>query len=234
MKVELCAASLEAIRVAKELNFDRIELCQNLEQGGITPSYGMIEYALAFGIETHVLIRPRPGGFIYSEDEVEVMLREIINCKEMGAHGIVIGALSEMGKIDEKALAKIMAKAQGMQVTFHRAFDDCFDWKKAMDLLIEHKVKRILSSGSARSIELGMPILAQMLHYGNDRIEIMAGGGVSAANVGRLVTELAPHAIHFSGTKKILQDENSLFSESLLVVERARVIRILKAAKIAV
>ena len=92
MKFELCAASIDAIKIAKELNFDRIELCQTLEQGGITPSYGMIEYAIAYGIETHVLIRPRPGGFFYSEEEVEVMLREILNCKEMGAKGIVIGA----------------------------------------------------------------------------------------------------------------------------------------------
>jgi copper homeostasis protein len=129
MKLELCAASLAAIHLAKSLNFDRIELCQNLEHGGITPSYGMIEYAIAYGVETHVLIRPRPGGFFYSEDEQEIMLREIINCKEMGASGIVIGALTEAGAIDEDFLKKVMQKAVGMEVTFHRAFDDCYDWK---------------------------------------------------------------------------------------------------------
>lgn len=232
MKFELCAASLEAIRVAKELNFDRIELCQNLEQGGITPSYGMIEYAIAYGIDTHVLIRPRPGGFNYSEDEVEVMLREILNCKDIGAKGVVIGALTESGEIDKKVLAAFMVKAKGMDVTFHRAFDDCIDWKKSMDVLIDHKVNRILSSGMARNVEIGMPILEQMIKYSAGRIEIMAGGGVSAANVGRISNDLKPDAIHFSGTTKFQQDEDSLFSESVLKVDKARVLRILTAAKV--
>ena len=232
MKFELCAASLEAIRLAKELNFDRIELCQNLDQGGITPSYGMIEYAIAYGIDTHVLIRPRPGGFTYSEDEVEVMLRDILNCKEMGAKGIVIGVLTESGEIDREILMEFMEKAKGMEVTFHRAFDDCFDWKKSMDILIECKVNRILSSGLARNVEIGMPILQEMMAYSSGRIEIMTGGGVNAANIGRLHKVLAPDAIHFSGTVKFQQDEDSLFSESVLRVDKARVQRILAASKV--
>jgi len=232
MKFELCAASLEAIRLAKELNFDRIELCQNLEQGGITPSYGMIEYAIAYGIDTHVLIRPRPGGFTYSEDEVEVMLRDILNCKEMGAKGIVIGVLTESGEIDREILMEFMEKAKGMEVTFHRAFDDCFDWKKSIDILIECKVNRILSSGLARNVEIGMPILQEMMAYSSGRIEIMTGGGVNAANIGRLHKELKPDAIHFSGTVKFQQDEDSLFSESVLRVDKARIQRILAASKV--
>lgn len=232
MKFELCAASLEAIRLAKELNFDRIELCQNLEQGGITPYYGMIEYAIAYGIETHVLIRPRPGGFNYSEDEVEVMLREIINCRDMGASGVVVGALTESGEIDKVALAEIMDKAKDMTVTFHRAFDDSFDWKKSMDILIDLKVDRILSSGMARNVEIGMPILEQMISYSNGRIEIMIGGGVNASNINKISKELCPDAIHFSGTVKYQQDEDSLFSESVLKVDKARVQRILDAAKV--
>ena len=232
MKFELCAASLEAIRLAKELNFDRIELCQNLDQGGITPSYGMIEYAIAYGLDTHVLIRPRPGGFNYSEDEVEVMLRDILNCKEMGAKGIVIGVLTESGEIDREILMEFMGKAKGMEVTFHRAFDDCFDWKKSMDILIECKVNRILSSGLARNVEIGMPILQEMMEYSSRRIEIMTGGGVNAANIGRLHKELAPDAIHFSGTVKFQQDEDSLFSESVLRVDKARVQRILAASNV--
>lgn len=230
MIFELCAASLEAIRLAKELNFNRIELCQNLEQGGVTPSYGMIEYAIAHGIDTHVLIRPRPGGFFYSEDEVEVMLREILNCRDMGAKGIVIGTLTEAGEIDRDVLAKIMDKAKGIEVTFHRAFDDSLDWKKSMDILIESKVDRILSSGMARNVEIGYSILTEMVQYAQDRIQIMAGGGVSAANVHKLAQELNPHAIHFSGTIKYQQDEDSLFSESVLKVDRPRVQRILDAS----
>ena len=100
MKVELCAGSIEAIKIAKKLNFDRIELCHNLEQGGTTPSPGLINYALAYGLETHVLIRPRPGGFNYNEGELEIMYRDILEVKELGAHGVVIGALDEFNLIN--------------------------------------------------------------------------------------------------------------------------------------
>ncbi len=229
MKLELCAASLAAIHLAKSLNFDRIELCQNLEHGGITPSYGMIEYAIAYGVETHVLIRPRPGGFFYSEDEQEIMLREIINCKEMGASGIVIGALTEAGAIDEDFLKKVMQKAVGMEVTFHRAFDDCYDWKKALTVLSNYGVNRVLTSGLARNVDLGMAVLKEMKVFSAGKLQIMIGGGVSAANVAKLNKEIHPDAIHFSGTTKMQLDEESLFSENVLKVDEARVKRILTA-----
>ncbi len=226
MKIELCAASLEAIRIAKEMNFDRIELCQNLEQGGLTPSYGMIEYAIAHGIETHVLIRPRSGGFYYSEDEIEVMFRDILNCKEMGAHGIVIGVLNEAGEIDVENLKKIMVKSSGMEVTFHRAFDDSINWRKSLNVLIEHNVNRVLSSGTSRTVDLGLPILKQMMDYAEDKIEIMVGGGVNAANCQKIKETVQPDAIHFSGTVKVLSDEESLFSETVLRVDKTKVKRI--------
>ncbi|MEN9400349.1 MAG: hypothetical protein RL632_1452 [Bacteroidota bacterium] len=230
MKFELCAASIEAIQLAKELNFDRIELCQNLEQGGLTPSFSLIEYAIAYGISTHVLIRPRPGGFTYNSDELELIIREVVNCKNMGAAGIVIGVLNENGAIDEPILEEIMKKSNGLDVTFHRAFDDCVEWKKAMEILIKHGVKRILSSGLARNVDIGYPVLTDMIKYADGRIEIMTGGGVNAANIGRLVTELTPDAIHFSGTAKVQLDEESLFSESILKVDANKVKRILSAA----
>jgi copper homeostasis protein len=229
MKLELCAASLAAIHLAKSLNFDRIELCQNLEHGGITPSFGMIEYAIAYGIETHVLIRPRPGGFFYSEDEQEIILREIINCKEMGASGIVIGALTEAGAIDEVFLMKVMQKAVGMEVTFHRAFDDCYDWKKALTVLTNHGVNRVLTSGLARNVDLGLPVLKEMKIYSAGKIQLMIGGGVNAANAYKLVNEINPDALHFSGTVNMQLDEESFFSENVLKVDEARVKRILTA-----
>ncbi len=230
MKFELCAASIEAIQLAKELNFDRIELCQNLEQGGLTPSFSMIDYAIAYGIPTHVLIRPRPGGFTYNSDELELIIREVVNCRNMGAAGIVIGALNESGSIDEPILEEIMKKSGGLEVTFHRAFDDSVEWKKAMEILIKHGVKRILSSGLARNVDIGYPILSEMIKYADGRIEIMTGGGVNASNIGRLVDELKPDAIHFSGTLKFQLDEDPLFSESILKVDSSKVKRILSAA----
>lgn len=231
MKFELCAASIEAIKIAKELGFDRIELCQDLEQGGLTPSYGLIEYAQAFGIETHVLIRPRPGGFYYNEDELEVILREVINCKRSGVKGIVVGALSETGEIDKNVLAEIMDKAEGMEVTFHRAFDDSIDWQRSLDVLLECGVTRVLSSGMASNAEIGLPILKQMVKRAENKIQIMAGGGINASNIRRIANEVQPHAIHFSGTSKFQLDEDSLFSETILKVDSNKVRRILEAIK---
>jgi copper homeostasis protein len=232
MKLELCVASIEGIHLAKELNFDRIELCQNLEQGGITPSYGMIEYAIAYGIETHVLIRPRPGGFHYDKEELEIMLREVKNCREMGAKGVVLGVLNDRNNIDDVFIKEIIDKARGMEVTFHRAFDDVIDWKKALDVLIDLKVNRLLSSGMARNVDNGFPILKEMIAYAGNRIEIMPGGGVNAANVSKIVKELQVKSIHFSGTSKVNLDEDSFFSESILKVDQIKINRILNALNI--
>jgi len=232
MKFELCAASIEAIQIAKQYDFDRIELCQSLEQGGLTPSYGMIEYAQAYGIETHVLIRPRPGGFVYSRDEVEIILREIISCKRIGVKGVVLGVLKETGEIDKELLKEMMDKAEGMDVTFHRAFDDSIEWKPSLEILISLGVKRVLSSGLATNIENGMPVLKQMVNFADAKIEIMAGGGVNAANISRLVEDVKPNAVHFSGTSKFELDEDSFFSESILKVDPKKVQRILDVARV--
>jgi copper homeostasis protein len=231
MEVELCAASIEAVQLAQKLEFNRIELCQNLEQGGITPSPGLIEYALAYGVETHVLIRPRPGGFRYTWDEVEIMLRDIHECQSIGAHGVVVGALDERGLIDEKVVGLMRDHAKDMTVTFHRAFDDTYEFKHSLDRLIGLGVDRLLSSGLASNVELGMPILKQMKEHANGRIQIMPGGGVNASNIKRIKDEVMPDAIHFSGTKKELLDEDSMFSETVLKVNEEKVVRLLQELK---
>jgi len=228
MKLELCAASVTAIQLAKELNFDRIELCENLVQGGITPSAGRIQFAIETGIETHVLIRPRPGGFFYSPEEIKVMLADIKFAKSLGAKGVVVGALNNYRAIDEEVLALFIQAADGMEVTYHRAFDDgVLDWSKRLDILIKHGVHRLLSSGLSSNITSGIDVLKDMKTYADNRIEIMAGGGVSAGNVAKIITEVNPDAIHFSGTVKTVVDEESFFSETFLAVDENRVKRIL-------
>ena len=231
MKVELCAASIEAIKLAKELNFDRIELCQNLEQGGMTPSPGLIDYAIAYGLETHVLIRPRPGGFRYNQDEQEIMLRDILESKNQGAHGVVIGVLNDFGALDEKAIELMVEKAGDMDVTFHRAFDDTFEYEKSIDLLVNLGVKRILSSGLGSNVELGLENLKSMVNYANGRIEIMPGGGINQNNIKKIISEVKPDAVHFSATKKHLLDEESRFSETILQVSREKAVNLLEVIK---
>jgi copper homeostasis protein len=226
MKIELCTASFESIKLAKEFNLNRIELCQNLEQGGLTPSAGYIDYALSIGLETHVLIRPRAGGFCYNEDEFLIMLREIEYCKKIGAHGVVIGVLTEKNEINIEQLERISDISASLQVTFHRAFDDTIEWKRSLEMLINVGVKRILTSGVSSNVDSGFNVLKEMIKFAKDRIEIMAGGGINAANVKRIAQEIVPDAIHFSGTTKALLDEESLFSETILQVDRKKVARI--------
>jgi copper homeostasis protein len=228
MKLELCAASLNAIRLAKKYNFDRIELCQNLEQGGMTPSPGMIEYALAMGLETHVLIRPRPGGFFYDKDEVEIMLRDIRECKSAGAHGVVVGVYNDQGWMDRDSLEQMKTQADGMELTYHRAFDDLARFEKGMDKLIDLGFDRILTSGLARNVDLGFDHLKEMVKYADGKIEIMCGGGVNASNISRLKNELMPDAIHFSATQKQTLDDGSMFDETILEVSEKKLVRILQ------
>lgn len=231
MKLELCAASIEAIDLAKELAFDRIELCQNLEQGGMTPSPGFIQYALSQGLETHVLIRPRSGGFRYTSQEIDIILHDIDMCKSMGVQGVVVGVLNESDLICRPALDRIVAQAGDLDVTFHRAFDDTYEFDKSLDVLIDAGVKRVLSAGLARNVELGMPVLKRMNDYAAGRIEIMTGGGVNVGNISKLKTEVQPAAIHFSGTNKTLIDEGSMFEETILKPNRNKILRLLEAAR---
>lgn len=228
MKLELCAASMEAILLARKYNFDRIELCQNLEQGGMTPSPGFIEYALACGLETHVLIRPRPGGFRYSDDEVEIILRDIRECKAIGVQGIVIGALQEDGWINQRAIEAMMRQADGMNVTFHRAFDDLVSFEKPLNQLIELGLNRVLTSGLASNVQLGMNNLKAMMEFANGRIEIMPGGGVNASNIAKIKNEVQPDAIHFSATTKKPFNEESRFTEMVLQIQEDKLVRLLR------
>jgi copper homeostasis protein len=191
----------------------------------------MIEYALAYGVETHVLIRPRPGGFNYDRDEIEVVLRDIRECRSMGVNGIVVGVLNEANEINEFAMQQIMEQAEGISVTFHRAFDETLSFQRSIDLLIKLGVKRVLSSGMCNSVETGVPLLKQMVEYAANKIEIMAGGGINLANISMVAKEVQPNAIHFSATKKILLDEESNFSESILQVDETRAKRLLEIVR---
>ena len=231
MKLELCSASTEAVDLAKELAFDRIELCQNLEQGGMTPSPGFIDYALSKGVETHVLIRPRSGGFRYTPEEIDMVLHDVEHCQTMGVHGIVVGILDQSDQICKNSLNEIMALSGNMDVTFHRAFDDTYEYDKSLDVLINAGVKRVLTAGLARNVELGMSVLKRMNDHANGRIEIMTGGGVNISNILKLKNEVEPSAIHFSGTNKTIIDEGSMFSDTILKPNRDKIIRMLDAVR---
>lgn len=232
LKLELCSSSIKAIQLAKKYHFDRIELCQNLENGGTTPSFGMIQFAVDSGAETHVLIRPRIGDFIYSKEEIEIMLVDVKKCKSLKTKGLVVGSLTKKKEIDEDTITQMLQSVNDLEFTFHRAFDDVSDWKKAMDLLIKLNFKRILTSGCSKNVDVGFEMLQEMVKYADGRIEIMIGGGVNSKNIHKIVTEIKPDAIHFSGTSIFKQETNSIFSCDILDADEEKIKNILERLKI--
>lgn len=202
--LEVCAGDIESIIAAAKGGADRIELCSALSEGGITPSIGLIRKALEVpGIKVNVLIRPRGGDFIYSEDEVECMVADIEAAKEAGVNGVVIGALTPEGDIDIPVCQQLMTAAKGLSVTFHRAFDRCRNPEKALEQIIDLGCDRILSSGQAGSALEGKEMLAAMVRQARGRIIILAGAGVSESNAAEIIRFTGTNEIHASARKTI-------------------------------
>lgn len=229
MKVELCAASSKALLAAKKYQVDRIELCQNLEFGGTSPSWVLVEQALELGLETHVLIRPRIGGFIYSSEEKEILLREIEWYIKLGVHGVVIGAYDEKYELERPFLAEARSVIGNLDTTFHRAFDSMKDWQKNLDTLIELGFKRVLTSGLASSVDLGMNKLEEMTQYAKEAIEIMPGGGVNESNIKKIYLDVQPPGLHFSATSMIQDVDQAIFSAPRLEIDEAKIEKWMKA-----
>ena len=186
--LEVCCADLQSVRAAIAGGAGRVELCQALELGGVTPSAGMIEWAVGQGIRVHVLIRPRGGDFVYSPDEVRCMASDITMAHRLGAKGVVIGALTPAGDIDMEACRLLVRQAQGMSVTFHRAFDECRAPMLALEDIIALGCERLLTSGHAPSVTQGLPLLGQLVRQAAGRITILPGCGVMPDNA-RLILE---------------------------------------------
>ena len=177
---EACVESLIDAIEAEKRGADRIELCDNLSQGGTTPSYGTIKLALSIlKIPVFPIIRPRGGDFYYTPAEIEVIKEDIKICKSLGAKGVVLGILTADKKIDFKTLAEFMELAKPMEVTFHKAIDELEDPTLVIDELINLGVKRILSSGTKPTALEGRDILNKMLEKAGDRLTIVVAGKVT-------------------------------------------------------
>lgn len=202
MKIfEACVGNYnEAIR-AEALGANRIEFCDNLLEDGTTPSFGNIKKAIStLKIPAMVIIRPRGGNFEYSEDEAEIMLEDIRICKELGAYGVVIGAL-EGNRIDLNLTKRLVEAAKPMKITFHMAFDNIEDKKEAIDELVTLGVDRILTKGGMENALAGKDVLKDLVDYANDRIIIMPGKGVNKENRDYILKYTGAKEIH--GTKVV-------------------------------
>lgn len=196
--LEICAADIDSVYAAARGGADRVELCCALSEGGLTPSAGMIEESLKVpGIKVNVLIRPRSGDFIYSEAELRVMIRNIEMCRQMGVNGVVFGALTSNGDVDKEACRRMAEASDGLQRTFHRAFDMCRDPKNAVRDIMELGFDHILTSGQEMSAMAGSALIKQ-LQMEFPEITFIAAGGVIPSNVTEIIAESGVREIHAS------------------------------------
>lgn len=197
--LEVCAGSIESIKAAYEGGAYRVELCSALSEDGLTPSVGMIRYAKSLdGLKVNVLIRPRGGDFVYTEAEIACMEADIRMCRELGVDGVVIGALSKVGDIDIATCTRLVKAAQGMSITFHRAFDVCRDPEEAIEQIIQLGCHRLLTSGQASTAEKGIAMLKKLVALTKYRMIIMPGCGVNPQNAAMILDETGAEEIHAS------------------------------------
>lgn len=199
MNLEICIDSVESAIAAERGGAQRVELCADLVEGGITPSAGLIATVrehIAIGL--FVMIRPRGGDFCYSDLEFDVMRREIEHARALGADGVVLGLLDHDATVDGARTKQLIELARPLPVTFHRAIDMTPDLNVALEAVIATGAKRVLTSGGAPNVIVGKGQIAQLVKIANGRISVMPGGGVTRENVAELAEATGAVEFHSS------------------------------------
>ncbi|MCM3243237.1 MULTISPECIES: copper homeostasis protein CutC [Cytobacillus] len=200
MLIEVIADTLSDALIAQEAGAGRIELVTGLAEGGLTPSYGVIERVCKeLKIPVNVMIRPHSRGFCYSEEEIEIMIQDIIVCKKLGAAGAVFGVLTPDNHVHNGHIKQLIDAAEGMDITFHRAFDEADDQFAALESLKQYpQISRILTSGGRRSAaDAGERLKSLYDLTADSHIKIMAGAGLSVENIKRFLDEVPVSEVHF-------------------------------------
>ncbi|QGH70861.1 copper homeostasis protein CutC [Pseudactinotalea sp. HY158] len=213
--IELAVQDVAGTLVAAEVGADRVELGSALGVGGLTPSRGVIEAAVAagapHGVEVHVLIRPRAGDFVFTPAETAVMIADVRHAVAAGAAGVVIGALTPTGEVDLPAVDALVAAADGAEVTFHRAIDVSGNLFEVADTLLGHGITRVLTSGGALLAADGTAVLSELVDRLAGRMQVMAGSGINPGNVAA-VAATGVDAVHFSAKEIVAGDALALGS----------------------
>ena len=203
--LEACCTSLSQVESAERGGAGRIELCECLELGGVTPAPDNIRAAVSRSLPVNVLVRPRGGDFVFTAEEEAAMARDVALCRELGAAGVVIGALRRDGSVDMELMGRLMAVARGrkgerpLSVTFHRAFDECADPFRALEDIISLGCDRLLTSGQKASAWEGRGLIAELVRRAAGRIIVMPGAGITADNLDAIAEETK--AVEFHGTR---------------------------------
>jgi len=195
--VEIAVHSVDSAIAAEAGGADRVEVFSNPIEGGVTPSEGLIaaiREKLVRGV--HVMIRPRGGDFHYSDLEFDVMCRDIHVAKRLGANGVAFGLVNLDGTVDTERTSRLIELARPLSVTFHRAFDVCCDFEKALEDLISSGADRVLTSGGEANALEGMNLIAALTRIAGDRITIMAAGGIKPGNVQQIVKQTGVREVH--------------------------------------
>lgn len=225
MKIEVCVSNLASIEAAKNGGAYRVELCDNLTEGGTTPSRGMIEASLSCAeLKTFVIIRPRGGNFVYSKDEIKIMQNDIALCGKLGVHGVVFGVLTSTNEIDKSVNKQLLdeAKKYNLELTYHRAFDRLQDLDQGLETLVELGFDRVLTSGGFPDVIQGKAKIKELITKANNRIRILPGGGVTESNIKDFMSDLTIDEIHGTFKEKKYKSMNystSFFDDDYIVWE---------------
>lgn len=197
--IEIAVTDYTTAKSAVEGGADRIELCTALTEGGITPSFGLIQQCRNdFDIAIFPILRPRSGDFLYTEEEFDIIKRDALLCKQIGCDGVVVGFLNSDGTINQKPTADIVEAVYPLEVTFHRAFDRCNDPLTALEAIIDAGCQRILTSGQQPTAMEGVDLIKELVNAANDRIIIMPGSGVRKENIKTLAETTGAVEFHTS------------------------------------
>ena len=200
MILEACTGTYMEVVKAVNNGANRIELCDNLGEGGTTPSYGTIKKTIeTINLPINIIIRPRGGNFIYNKEEKEIMFTDIEMCKSLGASGLVIGSLTYDKKVDVEFISKAKVLAGGLNITFHMAFDEIENKKEAIDILVDLKIDRILTKGGTVSALENLESLKELIGYADNRIILIPGAGINENNRDMVIEVTGAKEIH--GTK---------------------------------
>lgn len=202
--LETCVFNFATAQAAAAAGADRLELCENYANGGTTPSYGMLKTLReSLSLPLFVMLRPRGGDYVHSQEEKKVLLQDVKLCKELGMDGVVLGLLQPDGSIDREATARLVEAAYPLDVTFHRAFDRCKNPLEALETIVDTGCTRLLTSGQKPNIVAGMDLVKTLVEQAAGRIGILPAAGLNSQNLPQILQHTGVTEAHTSARTKI-------------------------------